>query len=239
VRFLFTDREANHMTFENPGNRKPIFDAVRSMLRRGFRRSEIDALDRAIEASGTQGDVVAQDRVPCVPSVPHTRRSVEQQDDGPRRASEAGIALIKRFEGCAKLRRDGLVEAYPDPGTGAEPWTIGWGATGPGIGAGTVWTQDSCDARLEADLERYAADVVRALGDAPTTQAQFDAMVSFHYNTGAIGRATLTRLHNAGDHAGAAREFARWNRAGGRVLKGLVRRRAEEARLYCEGDTAA
>ena len=71
-----------------------------------------------------------------------------------------------------------------------------------------------------------------ALGEAPTTQAQFDALVSFHYNTGAIARATLTRLHRAGDHAGALREFARWNRAGGRVLRGLIRRRAAEAQVY-------
>ena len=57
-------------------------------------------------------------------------------------------------------------------------------------------------------------------------------MVSFHYNTGAIARATLTKKHNALDYAGAAAEFSRWNKAGGRVLKGLVRRRAEEAKLY-------
>jgi GH24 family phage-related lysozyme (muramidase) len=124
------------------------------------------------------------------------------------------------------------VEAYPDPGTGGAPWTIGWGATGPGIGPGTVWTQEQCDARLLRDLERHAADVAAAIGDAPTTQGQFDALVSFHYNTGAIARATLTRRHVAGDHAAAAREFARWNRAGGRVLRGLVRRRRAEARLY-------
>ncbi|MEO0057904.1 MAG: hypothetical protein RIT17_1377 [Pseudomonadota bacterium] len=156
----------------------------------------------------------------------------------PRTVSPAGIALIKRFEGCARLRLDGLVEAYPDPGTGAAPWTIGWGATGRDhvhggrIGPQTVWTQAQCDARLADDLARYAADVVKALGDAPTTQPQFDALVSFHYNTGAIGRATLTAKHRAGDHEGAAREFARWNRAGGRVLKGLVNRRAAEAELY-------
>ena len=112
------------------------------------------------------------------------------------------------------------------------PWTIGWGATGPGIGPGTVWAQAQCDARFAADLERYAAEVAEAVGDAPTSQAQFDALVSFHYNTGAIGRATLMRRHKAGDHAGAAREFARWNRAGGRVLSGLTRRRAAEAALY-------
>lgn len=155
---------------------------------------------------------------------------------------EAGIALIKRFEGCARLRRDGLVEAYPDPGTGGDPWTIGWGATGVDdqtgdgpdarIGPGTVWTQAQCDARLASDLERYARGVEQALGSKPATRAQFDALVSFHYNTGAIARATLTRKHCDGDYEGAAAEFARWNKAGGRVLKGLVRRRAAEAELY-------
>lgn len=154
--------------------------------------------------------------------------------------SPAGIALIKQFEGCARLRTDGLVEAYPDPGTGNEPWTIGWGATGRNhvqggrISPGTVWTQAQCDARLTDDLIRYAADVAHALGNAPVTQPQFDALVSFHYNTGAIARATLTQKHRAGDYHGAVREFARWNRAGGRVLKGLVRRRAAEAQLYLQ-----
>jgi lysozyme len=156
----------------------------------------------------------------------------------PRTIGAAGIALIKRFEGCARLRSDGMVAAYPDPGTGSEPWTIGWGATGRDhvhggrIGPQTTWTQAQCDERLADDLTRYAADVARALGDAPTTQAQFDALVSFHYNTGAIARATLTQKHVAGDFQGAVREFARWNRAGGRVLKGLIRRRAAEAELY-------
>jgi lysozyme len=149
-----------------------------------------------------------------------------------RGVSEAGLALIKRFEGCARRRPDGAFEAYPDPGTGGAPWTIGWGATGDGIGPRTVWSQAQCDARLAADLARFAAEVARVIGDAPTTQAQFDALVSFHYNTGAIARATLTRRHRAGDHAGARREFARWNRAGGRVLPGLTRRRAAEAALY-------
>ena len=159
---------------------------------------------------------------------------------GSRHIGASGISLIKRFEGCAKKRGDGLIEAYPDPGsrlsrTGSgrgDPWTIGWGATGRGIGPGTIWTQAQCDARLESDLVRYASGVDRALGDAPTTQAQFDALVSFHYNTGAIGRATLTRKHRSGDPAGAKREFARWTRAGGRVLRGLQRRRAAEAKLY-------
>jgi GH24 family phage-related lysozyme (muramidase) len=172
-------------------------------------------------------DFSSLDSVSCVSNTP-----------SPRSIGADGIALIKRFEGCARLRTDGLVEAYPDPGTGAAPWTIGWGATGRDdvnggrIGPDTVWTQDQCDKRLARDLARYAADVAHAIGDAPTTQVQFDALVSFHYNTGAIARASLTRKHIAGDVEGAVREFARWNRAGGRVLKGLVRRREAEAALY-------
>ena len=194
-------------------DRKRIFDAVRRLLRRGFRQEEVAALDAAIEAA--------------IDTAIRTDSAVR-----PRRIGPDGIALIERFEGCAKRRADGRIEAYPDPGTGGAPWTIGWGATGPGIGPGTVWTQAQCDARLEADLARYAGEVAAVLGDSPTSQAQFDAMVSFHYNTGAIARATLTARHKAGDFAGAAREFARWNRAGGRVLPGLVKRRAAEASLY-------
>lgn len=202
-------------------SRKPVFDLVRKLLGRKFRQSEVELLDEALEQS------ISGRSKPALGA----KRTI-----GPR-----GIALIKRFEGCARLRRDGLIEAYPDPGTGAEPWTIGWGATGKEfdtdgrIGPGSVWTQAQCDARLASDLIIYAKEVARAIDDAPTTQGQFDAMVSFHYNTGAIRRATLTRKHKEGDFAGAAAEFARWNKAGGRVLKGLVNRRREEARLYNEG----
>ena len=147
----------------------------------------------------------------------------------------AGLALIKQFEGCARACKDGRFEAYPDPGTGSDPWTIGWGATGKGIGPGTVWSQAECDARLERDLARFARDVARALGDAPTSQPQFDAMVSFHYNTGAIAKATLTKQHKAGRFDLAALEFGKWVHAGGRRMNGLVRRRAAEAALYRKG----
>jgi GH24 family phage-related lysozyme (muramidase) len=204
--------------------RKKSFDAVRRILGRGFTRSEVHALDRAIDAAGP-GAISSQESVSSVTSGTGTACQG-------RAVSAEGLALIKGFEGCAKVRRDGLVEAYPDPGTGGEPWTIGWGATGPGIGPGTIWTQAQCDARLATDVARHARDVCRVLGGAATTQGQFDALVSFHYNTGAIARATLTRLHRAGDFQAAAREFARWNRAGGRVLRGLSRRRRAEAQFY-------
>lgn len=195
-------------------NRKILFDAIRHLLGRSFTQTEVDALDSAID------DALAGTAASPAP---------EGYTIG-----LAGIALIQQFEGCARKRPDGTFEAYPDPGTGGDPWTIGWGATGAGIGPGTVWTQAECDARLAQDLKRYAADVAKAIGDTPTTQNQFDALVSFHYNTGAIAKATLTRKHVADDHEGAAAEFAKWKFAGGRVLKGLERRRAAEAKLYRE-----
>lgn len=199
-------------------------------------------LGRPLDAGEQQALATELEKLPLnpVPGVP----GCEPAPVPPGRVSPIGVALIQQFEGCAKRRPDGRYEAYPDPGTGGAPWTIGWGATGPDhfaaapgarIGPGTVWTGAQCDARLEADLARYAADVARAIGKAPTSQAQFDALTSFHYNTGAIARASLTRKHVAGDHAGAAREFARWVRAGGRTLPGLVRRRAAEAALYGQG----
>ena len=191
-------------------NRKPLFDLTRRLLGRPFRQSEVDDLDAIIDA------LVDPARL----------------DEPQRRVSPGGIQLIQRFEGCARVRGDGMVEAYPDPGSGGDPWTIGWGATGPDIGPGTVWTREECDRRLAADIERHARDVVQAIGDAPTSQAQFDALVSFHYNTGAIARSTLLKRHLAGDHAGAAKEFHRWVYAAGRVLKGLIRRRRAEAALY-------
>lgn len=195
--------------------RSAIFDAIRQILGRGFRPQEVRQIDRAIDCALGRSEACRA----------RTARTIGAE----------GIALIKACEGCARIRADGRVSAYPDPGTGGDPWTIGWGATGAGIGPGTVWTRAECDARLEHDLARYAGDVAQAIANAPTSQAQFDALVSFHYNTGAIARATLTRRHIAGDHAGAAAEFARWNRANGRVMRGLTRRRKAEAALYRSG----
>lgn len=193
---------------QTPIDRKPVFDAVRALLGRSFRQAEVVVLDRVLgRAAGAS--------------------------EPPRCLSPTGAALIRRWEGCGRLRPDGRFDAYPDPGSAdGAPWTIGWGTTGEGIGPGTVWTQAQCDARFDRDAARYAAEVTAALGAAPTTQNQFDALVSFHYNTGRIARATLTRKHLAGDHAGAQAEFAKWVHNDGKVLRGLVRRRAEEAELY-------
>ncbi len=148
-----------------------------------------------------------------------------------RKIGPKGLALIKKWEGCR-------LTAYPDPGTGGAPWTIGWGTTrinGQPVKPGQTITQVEADRLLEQQLVSYAEDVTKALAGAPTTQEQFDALVSFHYNTGAISKATLTKLHRAGDYAGAAKEFGKWIMAGGKKLQGLVNRRADEAALYRAG----
>jgi lysozyme len=148
---------------------------------------------------------------------------------GGRKISPKGIALMHKWEGCR-------LKAYPDPGSAdGKPWTIGWGSTGAGIGPGTVWTQDQADKRFEQDLVKYANEVSKAIGNAPTTQEQFDALVAFHYNTGKIGSATLTKKHIAGDYEGAAKEFSKWVNNDGKRMQGLVNRRADEAALYRSG----
>lgn len=142
--------------------------------------------------------------------------------------------LVREFEGCARRQPDGSFAAYPDPGTGGDPWTIGWGSTGPDIMSGLVWTQQQCDDRLEQDITAFAAKVANLLGAAPTSQHQFDAMVCFAYNVGIgnLASSSLLKCHKAGDFAGAQQQFALWNKAAGRILPGLVRRRAAEAALY-------
>jgi len=206
-------------------NRKPIFDAVRKMLGRGFTQEEVDQLDEAIDQS--QGALRAGESLPEPAPPPPSSHATGWV------LGAAGSKLIKKWEGCYKPIGDGKFTAYPDPGSSnGEPWTIGWGSTGPDVKKGTVWTQAQCDARFVTDMERYAREVARAIGDAPTTQNQFDALVSFHYNTGQIATATLTRKHKAGDYKGAKAEFGRWIYNDGKAMQGLKNRRAEEAKLY-------
>ncbi|WP_347303138.1 lysozyme [Croceibacterium sp. TMG7-5b_MA50] len=201
-------------------DRKMIFDAVRGMLGRGFSHAEVTRLDSAID------------------------NALALETAAPRAIGEAGLQLIQVFEGCARRRTDGSIEAYPDPGTGGAPWTIGWGSTtdenGTAIAPGTVWTQARCDARFAGHVAEFAEQVDTMLGETPTSPAQFDALVSLAYNIGvrALETSTLLRLHRAGDHAAAAAQFARWNRAGGRVMAGLTRRRTAEAALYRDGNIA-
>lgn len=150
-----------------------------------------------------------------------------------RTLGTAGAALIHKWEGCGKQRPDGRFDAYPDPGSkDGKPWTIGWGSTGPDIVKGTIWTQAQCDARFSRDIVRFVNEVARFIGAAPTTPNQFDALVSFQYNTGAIATSTLGKLHKAGKFADAQAQFGKWIYNDGKVLEGLRKRRADEAALY-------
>lgn len=154
--------------------------------------------------------------------------------------SRACLDLIKRFEQCR-------LHAYlPTPN---DVPTIGWGSTGPDIHLGMTWTQAQADARFALDVARFADAVEKLLGDAATTQGEFDAMVSLAYNIG-IGsadpnkpggftRSSVLRLHKAGDKAGAAAAFLMWNKQAGKVLNGLTIRRAAEAAMYRGSETAA
>lgn len=141
--------------------------------------------------------------------------------------SDKGIALIKQFEGCK-------LTAYQDS---VGIWTIGYGWTQPVDGkpirAGMSINQETAERLLKTGLVSYENDVSR-LVKVRLAQGQFDALVSFTYNLGArsLSTSTLLRKLNAGDYAGAADEFLRWNKAGGKVLNGLTRRREAERALF-------
>lgn len=146
--------------------------------------------------------------------------------------------IVERWEGYAKKLPNGDCEAYPDPGTGGKPWTIGIGSTtdeeGKPIKPGTVWTRERAFNRFKAHLREFGEGVERALDGVPTTPQQKAAMVSLAYNIGltAFRRSTVLRLHKAGDYGGAQAAFAMWRMAGGRIMRGLVNRRADEMKLY-------
>ena len=144
--------------------------------------------------------------------------------------SEKGIRLIKQFEGCR-------LTAYPDPGTGGDPWTIGYGWTHPIDGKpvkpGMTIDQETADRLLKTGLVSYENDVLK-LVRVKLTKGQFDALVSFAYNVGsrALSTSKLLKKLNAGDIKGAADEFLRWNKAGGKEMPGLTKRRKAEREVF-------
>ena len=141
------------------------------------------------------------------------------------KTSDAGIDLIKHFEG---LR----LHAYQDS---VGVWTIGVGHTRTAK-PGMVITEDEAVNLLRGDLAD-AESAVNRLVMVPLDQGEFDALVSFVFNLGSgnFGKSTLLKKLNHGDRIGASDEFKRWNRAGGKVLSGLTRRRAAERALFLRG----
>ena len=140
-----------------------------------------------------------------------------------------GLRLTEEGEGIR-------LEAYPDPATHGEPWTIGYGHTG-GVRPGDTCTQEQAEAWLAEDIHS-AVDAVNRLVTADLSQHQFDACVDFVFNAGAhnFGSSTLLRDINAGNFDAAANEFKRWDMAGGAHLAGLAHRRAMETALFEQPD---
>ncbi|CDH01691.1 lysozyme [Xenorhabdus bovienii] len=139
--------------------------------------------------------------------------------------SENGINKIKSYEG---LR----LHAYPDPATGAEPWTIGYGHT-KGVKPEQIITEQQAETFLHEDLIPIYAEIQRIV-KVPLTQGQFDALCSFIFNLG-VGNfihSTLLKKLNLADYQGAAEEFLKWDRADGRVLADLRVRRASEQKMF-------
>lgn len=140
---------------------------------------------------------------------------------------------VKRWEGFR-------AEAYPDPGSrDGKPVTIGYGQTrrnGRPIQLGETITEPEAATWLQTELARVAG-VVSRLVAVPLTDNQFGALVSFTYNVGddAFSKSTLLKKLNAGDYDAVPAQMARWNKNDGKVMPGLVNRRAAEAGLWAKG----
>jgi len=153
------------------------------------------------------------------------------------KVSTAGLDLIKIHEG---LR----LTAYPDPATGGEPWTIGYGITSSaGVGKiskGMKITQAEAEDMLCRALVVYERGVQDTLTRRPT-QHQFDAMVSLAYNIGvpAFRKSSVARYFNQGDMDKAAAAFLLWNKAAGKVMPGLTKRRASERNWFLKDSPIA
>ena len=136
-----------------------------------------------------------------------------------------GIALIQSHESCR-------LEAYLP--TSHDVWTLGWGHT-KDVKEGDACTQEQADAWFLEDVA-WAEDCVNRAVTVPLMQPEFDALVSLCFNIGcrAFSGSTLVRLLNSGNFDGASEQFGVWNKQGGTVLAGLVKRREAEAQLFEE-----
>lgn len=139
--------------------------------------------------------------------------------------SQNGINLIKSFEG---LR----LKAYKAVST-EKYYTIGYGHYGADVRANETITEAQAENLLKNDLQKYV-DAVNAAVKVSINQNQFDALVSFTYNCGinAFKTSDMLKYINKGDFKSAANEFDKWIHSGGKVIAGLVKRRAKEKELF-------
>ena len=193
-----------------------LFDVVRDLLGRGLTQPEVDrinvALGRTIAAAAVTG----------------------------MRSTHRATEIIHQFEGFR-------AQAYPDPGSkNGLPVTCGYGSTrhldGRPIKLGETWTREYAARVFARDLAVFEQGVNTLLKGRPTTQNQFDVLVSLAYNIGldidddahaeGLGDSTLLKHHLAGEYARAQAAFRSWRFNDGREMAGLVRRREAEAALY-------
>ena len=136
--------------------------------------------------------------------------------------SEEGLALIKKFEGCE-------LEAYQ---CAAGIWTIAYGRIKE-VKEGNTCTQEQAEAWLDEELHEYES-YINDMVEVSLLQNQFDALVAWVYNLGPsnLKSSTLLNVLNAGEYKNVPEQIKRWNKAGGKVLEGLIRRREAEALLF-------
>ena len=142
------------------------------------------------------------------------------------KTSAEGLALIKKFEGLE-------LKAYK---CAAGVWTIGYGHT-KDVQEGDEWSESHADHMLEVELEEFE-EYINDNVTVALSQNQFDALVSWVYNLGPanLKASTMLKVLNSGDYEGVPAQIQRWNKAGGKVLEGLIRRRKAEALLFIGRD---
>lgn len=145
--------------------------------------------------------------------------------------NKATVDLIKQFEGLE-------LKAYVDPATGNEPITVGYGTTiypdGKKVKLGDTCTEQQAEEYLTHDLNQFSSKV-QPLIKSIVTDNQFGALTSFAYNVGVgnLKSSTLLKMvNNNPNDKEIAIQFAKWNKAAGKVMKGLTRRREAESKLY-------
>ena len=179
-------------------------------------------------SSHPKGDLSIWDNVIEVPDAKPKPAPVAAPSNGSQKGRKimntAGMKILKECEGL-------YLNAYKCP---AGVWTIGYGCT-EGVRPGMSITEPEAEAMLRKELTKFEEGVERVLGHIPLNENQFSALVSLTYNCGlgAVAESTtIRRKLEARDYQGAADGFLLWNKGGGRVLPGLVKRREMERKLF-------
>ena len=189
-------------------NSKVIFDYLRKLSGGVLTQAQVIATDKLLS--------IDFDAVKNMLGIPESMS-----------VSNKGVDLICEFEGEQLI-------AYDD---GVGVWTIGFGTikypSGVRVKKGDTCTEAQAESYLKNDLVKFE-NAINKLVKVPLNQNQFDAISSFTYNLGEtnLSSSTLLKKLNVKDYSGAADQFLRWNKAGGKVMNGLTRRREAERNLF-------